>query len=121
MESLSGTSKGCYIVVTASGSRYEVNLGARTLARRPSQSRIPPDQIQSNDFRFMLIGIDTCRLGERAIFQIELRIHDYVYTTLTTTAVRSIQECRARPDDAANGTALGEPTASPDECPPANS
>ena len=119
MESLDGISQGRYGVVTASGSQYEVDLDKHTLVRR---TRIPADETNQDyvtESLIPLVAVDTCRVHEKALFLIELQVRDTLYTTLSTTAVCSIQDHATEPTLAVDRETKGLP-ASGDGLSPAN-
>ena len=119
MESLDGISEGCYLVTTASGTQYEVDLDTHALVRRPNHAADEPNPLRRDQDRLRLIAVETCCIGKRAIFLIDLRLRGVVFTARRTTAVLSIEALGSRSHDAAMNEEFDDLIAGWDGNPPA--
>ena len=100
MQSLDGVSTGCYCVETGSGTVYEVDLDNHTLARRPPPDSAGSAALRRDRDRVILLAVHTCRIGECAVFLIDLRLRDVEFTARRSTVVRRIDALGAGLDDA---------------------
>jgi hypothetical protein len=102
MTNLSLLDSGSYLVRTASGALYDVDLDAGTLHRRPADQE--PDLAladASEDMRrdgetLKLLSIAVCTVGVSAVFAIDLGVDGVPVTTRFTTAVASIDKVDTR-------------------------
>jgi len=100
MRSLDGVTTGCFLVTTASGSAYEIDLDNHTLARRPAAEADESVPLRRDLDRVTLLAVETCQIGERAVFLIDLRLRGVEFTARRTTAVRRIDALGTGLDDA---------------------
>ena len=100
MQSLDGADTGCYCVETESGTIYEVDLDNHTLARRPPPESAGSVTLRRDSDRVMLLAVHTCKIGECAVFLIDLRLRDVEFTARRSTVVRRIDALGAGLDDA---------------------
>ena len=100
MQSLDGVSTGCYCVETVSGTVYEVDLDNHTLARRPLPDSAGSGTLRRDRDRVILLAFHTCRIGESAVFLIDLRLQNVEFTARRSTVVRRIDPLGAGLDDA---------------------
>ena len=119
MESLDGISEGCYLVTMASGTQYEVDLDTHALVRRPNHAADEPNPLRRDQDRLKLLAVDTCCIGERAIFLIDLRLRDVMFTARRTTAVLSIEVLGSGSHDAVMNEEFDDLITGWDELPPA--
>lgn len=119
MESLDGISEGCYLVTTASGTQYEVDLDQHTLARRPDHGADKPNQLRRDRERVALLAVKSCWIGEPAVFLIDLRLRGVVFTARRTTVVRSIEVLPSQFDNMVLDAEFDALVTGWDELPPA--
>ncbi len=101
MESLDEISEGRYRVATASGTQYEVDLDRHTLARRPDCASAEPNYFRRDLELVKLLSVETCRIGECALFLIDLQLRGVAFTARRSTEVWSIELLPPGADNAA--------------------
>ena len=84
------TVRGRYLVLTASGSLYEIDLGQMTLCRHPSLDDPPQHTRRRDDQNVELLEIRECTVGRRMTVVLDLRWEDVSSTTRVSTLVIAI-------------------------------
>jgi hypothetical protein len=81
------TAHGRYLVLTASGSLYEIDLDQKTLCRRPSPGDLSQDTLRRDGQNVELLELRECTVGRRMIVVIDLRWERVPSTTRVSTPV----------------------------------
>ena len=84
------TAHGRYLVLTASGSLYEIDLDRMTLCRRPSPNDSSQHTRRRDDQNVELLEIRECTVGRRMSVVLDLRRENVSSTTRVSTPVIAI-------------------------------
>lgn len=89
VKSLTGTDFGRYLVTTASGSTYLVDLDGRTLVRLP---RADEDaELRRDGEPVALLSVLECTVGMEMVVLIDIRVPGVAFTTRHTTTVTTLR------------------------------
>lgn len=90
--------KGQWILTTASGSHYLVDLDADVVLRVPDPDRSTPEApLRRDTEEIPLLWMNQIRVGHPAVFYLDLR-QDGVTTERVTSAVVGVRRAAAQPD-----------------------
>lgn len=105
MEELIDTDSGTYRIRTATGSHYLLDLDGRTLTRlraavemAPDYAGMEPAELRRDGEQLDLHRVITCRVGERAVFVIQLREDPSAVTVRDTSEVQAIVALSGPPE-----------------------
>lgn len=97
IEELRDTDTGAYRIRTGTGSYYLLDLDGRTLTRLRAAVEMAPDfagmepaELRRDGEQLDLHSVIACRMGERAVFVIQLREDPSVVTVRDTSQVQEI-------------------------------
>lgn len=89
VKSLAGTDIGRYLVTTASGSTYLVDLDGRTLVRLPPSDE--DAELRRDGEPVALLFILECTVGMEMVVLIDLLVPGVAFTTRRTTTVTALR------------------------------
>lgn len=105
IEELRNTDTGAYRIRTGAGSYYLLDLDARTLTRLRAAVEMAPDfagmepaELRRNGEQLDLHSVFACRVGERAVFALQLRDDPSVVTVRVTSQVQEILALSGPPE-----------------------
>ncbi|ASD21705.1 hypothetical protein B7495_06030 [Cryobacterium sp. LW097] len=90
MDSLADDATGCYVVTTASGTRYWIDLERRLLRRVTSPVAQSSLRLRQDGADIDLLEIVHCHVGQPMVLMINLNVPGVWLTTRETTPVRRI-------------------------------
>ena len=96
LQELHNDDAGCYLVTTATGSHYVIDLTVRTLTRSMAATAPHMDyidagfsQLRRDGESVELLLLESCALGKSARFWVQVR-DDHIVTLRTTSTVMGI-------------------------------
>lgn len=92
MLSLAETSSGCFRIVTATDTVYEVDLDQRSLLRRPARGFEMPGLMLQDEAPVTLLHVLACAVGAQGRFIVDLHQFSVRVTTWTTAPVLAISQ-----------------------------
>lgn len=105
IEELGNTDTGSYRLRTGTGSHYLLDLDGRTLTRlgaavemAPEFVGMEPAELRRDGEQLDLHSVIVCRVGERAVFVLQLREDPSVVTVRNTSLVQEIMALSGPPE-----------------------
>lgn len=94
-QELHNDDKGLYLVTTATGSRYELDMTARTVKRQMAATAPIPDfleagfsQLRRDGETVELLMLETCAVGASARYYLQIRVDGVPTLRMTSPIVR---------------------------------
>jgi hypothetical protein len=94
MKTLNDETSGRFLVLTESGSRYDIDLDACTFQRVPAFDMAHDRSLRRDGEAVTLLEMRDCTVGRRAVFLVDLGWPGVLFTRRETTAVVAIERQR---------------------------
>ena len=99
LDSLNGMTSGRYLVLTRSGSRYDIDLDRETFTRLPAMDMAFDRSLRRDGEEAKLLEIVDCTVGRGATLMIDLSWQEVLFTRRLTTTVLSIERLETEDQD----------------------
>ena len=94
MHSLNEVKSGRYLVITASDSRYEIDLDLMTLRRVAAFDMAQDRSLRRDGQTEALLRVQDCTVGRNGLLIVDFHLPGTFFTTRATTTVVSIEKQR---------------------------
>lgn len=91
-DSVTDTGAGRYLVTTVTGSRYLLDLDARTMRRSPSEIFRAAHALRRDDEDVQILELIQCTVGKPMRLRFNLAVPNVYMTTRITSTVLTIKE-----------------------------